>query len=207
VRPTFYCESCAAPFWRRKNHKDARRFCSKRCAGTWHRARTAARVQAERTQREIDRALLQAARETARLLRRCPCGASLDRRSAGGRFCRACVAARLRASNIRQQKAARDYGPLHCCPNCGRQFQGYEGAVFCSSLCSKRLHRKRYPTLAHIPLEERNHLAEMIALVRAARRKIGRDPNRADREIPRDPKPADVVDVSDSNESGYSGGP
>jgi hypothetical protein len=172
VRPTFYCESCAAPFWRRRNHKDARRFCSKRCAGVWHRARTLARVQAERAQRQIDRELQRAARQAVALLRWCPCGAALNRRSPGGRFCRACVAERIRAGH-----ASRERDIAHCCPNCGGSFHGYEAQVFCSKRCAHQLqHKGRYPTLGRLPLEDRNQLAEMIALVRAARRQIDRDP-------------------------------
>jgi hypothetical protein len=50
-------------------------------------------------------------------------------------------------------------------------FRGYESDVYCSPRCRHYYsHKRRYPTLGLVPRDERNRLAGMMALVRAARR-------------------------------------
>ena len=61
----------------------------------------------------------------------------------------------------------------HICPNCGRFFTGKEARVYCSPKCEQQYAGKgRYPHIGKIPLTERNHLAELIALQRAANRRL-----------------------------------
>jgi len=66
-------------------------------------------------------------------------------------------------------------GATHICPNCGQLFNGHDRDVFCSFRCARQLRKDgRYPTLGALPLDERNRVAELIALVRSARRQIDR---------------------------------
>jgi hypothetical protein len=46
--------------------------------------------------------------------------------------------------------------------------------VFCSARCRSQYSKKgdRYPSIGGLPLEARNQVAELIALVRSARRQI-----------------------------------
>jgi len=65
----------------------------------------------------------------------------------------------------------------HVCPNCGKPFEQDDDVVYCSRKCGHqyRHHPGRYPSIALIPRAERNRIAHLIALVRAARRHIDID--------------------------------
>jgi len=173
------CEYCGVTFWRKRAKRDARRFCSKRCSGARIRARTAA-AKAERTlatafaaafRRELDARLPAIVVPT--LERRCPCGAPRHTRS---KYCLVClrplVAARVRAG----RSAVTFTGLDHVCPNCGATFKGYEADTYCSRPCATqyrhRVDRGSYPRIGHMGIKERNTLAELIALMRAANRRI-----------------------------------
>jgi len=100
----------------------------------------------------------------------CRCGAAIFRPAAT--LCTSCYADVI-GTGIRngRQNSRRD-GPRHVCPNCGREFFGYETDVYCSPYCGRQYNHERYPSLQDLSRPERNHLAEMIALVRQARRHI-----------------------------------
>jgi len=63
-------------------------------------------------------------------------------------------------------------GLHHICPNCGDAFRGYAAAVFCSRSCAhsfgKMQRRGSYPSIATLPVDERNKLAHLISLARRA---------------------------------------
>jgi hypothetical protein len=69
------------------------------------------------------------------------------------------------------------YARQHVCPNCGEEFYGTERETYCSERCGtqmrKRIERSAcYPSIGHLPVDERNKLARLIALMRAAHRRI-----------------------------------
>jgi hypothetical protein len=112
-------------------------------------------------EREIERAQRLQARST------CACGAKIHRPY--GRVCDACASVNKSTGRRRSLGA----GPGHLCPSCGRRFDSLETTVFCSSQCAKRYrHHGRYPSLGALPLDERNQIAELIALVRSAHRHL-----------------------------------
>ena len=178
-RRPFVCEWCGGSFWRRSNRGDTRRFCSKRCSGARRTAIAAAKREIDRHEREIERAidranrpLLREARQRLRALRRCACGAPVA--SIHGVVCAACAAANRRAGHRRARRWSRI---VHCCPSCGNSFFGLEHDVYCSSRCGHQLRKGRYPSIGGLPLEERNRIAEFIALVRAAHKQMQGEPN------------------------------
>lgn len=79
----------------------------------------------------------------------------------------------------REQQARRkqERAPCdHVCPNCGVTFMGRPRCVYCSMKCRQQLThhnragKQRYPSLDGMPVAERNQIARLVALVRAARR-------------------------------------
>jgi len=186
--PSYQCLGCGAAFWRfhSPTKRDARRYCSRACFFAMKKTRAAenqrviqARKQSESVESEIHRALRQEAQRTLLALRLCAeCGGPLSRLSPGGRFCRRCVAYRIATATSRGRRASREVGPEHLCPNCGQTFRGHVQDVYCSLHCAKQYKARHdrcgdtYPTLSHMPLDERNQIAELIALTRAAYRKI-----------------------------------
>lgn len=181
-RRALTCTYCGVAFWRRKvGDKEQRRFCSRECYFSMKKAHAvthAAELQAskanEQIEKVIQRELREAAQQTLLVLRWCPCGAPLNRRSVGGRYCRACVATRIRTATRNARHAASEQGIEHLCPNCGQWFKGYEREVYCSVRCGKRMRKVpgRYPSISEIPIDQRNQLAEYLALIRRARRHI-----------------------------------
>jgi hypothetical protein len=168
ARKDLHCEWCGIAFWRPRltNRKvDACRFCSKRCSGARRRAQTAERRAVIREQREQLRRQRHEARVT------CACGVRIRRRT--GRWCDACYTQRIGNAIREGHILARRTGLDHLCPNCGQWFRGYDRATFCSSRCvSQMAKRQCYPHISHLPIDERNQLAELIALVRAANRRL-----------------------------------
>lgn len=171
--PIRICQWCGGKF-RRKGHDprtthDVLRFCRKKCWGAFRSAFAQAEQEQYQRAREISRELTRAQRLYARSV--CPCGAPITRPR--GRFCNTC-AATCRGRGIRRARAVgRRTGLAHLCPNCGRQFRGYERDVFCSQHCSHQYTKKqRYPSIGAMSLEQRNQIAELIALVRSARRRV-----------------------------------
>lgn len=183
-----HCEVCGVMFYRKKGRHDARRFCSRFCA---FRART--RHAAERAetrdhkhaiQREFVTIMRQQLRTALRTVirtpnvRRCLCGAQLQHRARnaydlGRTQCQTCASAAVRAAAAAAWSVARALGVPHICPNCGGTFQGRESVTYCSNRCARQLHHKgRYPQIASLPLQARNHVAELISLMRAANRRL-----------------------------------
>jgi hypothetical protein len=166
----FLCEWCGQTC-QRKNRRDAkhdaRRFCSKRCSGALRTAEAKAAQQTIRQAHSIQRELERAQRQYARSV--CACGAAVTRSSRS--MCSACW-----------REYSRRWHPLtakveHLCPNCGQSFQAPEGRVFCSRRCGVQISKtrdkvRRYPSIGRLPVEDRNHLAALIALTRAANRRI-----------------------------------
>lgn len=153
VVPIRSCETCGTAFQRTRNASDNARFCSRLCA---FRARTAAaaaraaQVQQARHEARQHRAI---EREFARLVR--------------GELRRALAFPRPRPPSR---------PPVfleHVCPNCGQRYMGQERRVYCSPQCSQQyLHHGNYPPLGAVPLVERNSLATLVALTRAANRHL-----------------------------------
>jgi hypothetical protein len=170
--PDLHCEWCGVAFFRRPSNRDARRFCSKRCSGARRRARTAERRAAILVQRRIAREKREQIRKQqhqARMI--CPCGARISRRT--GRWCNTCFAQQIGNGIRAGHTVARTAGLHHLCPNCGQWFRGYPRDTFCSTTCAKQMRKRdRYPHLGHLPIDERNQLAELIALVRAVNRRL-----------------------------------
>jgi hypothetical protein len=156
------CQQCGCTF-KRKSHggpgHDVKRFCSKKCWGAFLAAEARVTREAIRQAHSIQRELERAQRRYARSV--CACGATATR---DGR-CSTCN--------------SRRYQPLvarvdHVCPNCGQAFQAPESWVHCSRRCGQQLSGKgrRYPKIGALPVEDRNRIAELIALTRTARRRI-----------------------------------
>lgn len=182
------CEWCGLSF-RRKLHggggdHDTGRFCSKKCSGARRRAGTMLRLEQQKQQRfaseierQIQRELDRAQRELERAQRDCAprfcaCGTAIT----NGSMCQPCATIRKVTGLYAAREMARIAGHEHCCPNCGARFRGLERDVYCSDHCARQLckRRQRYPAIGHFPLNERNRLAELIALVRSARRRINK---------------------------------
>jgi len=179
--PAFQCAWCTRTFWRPKWKDDARRFCSRDCFFAMKKGRAADRAESEAAEREIQQALYHAAKKVRRSLRRCVhCAGSMpdDR---GGRYCSdACLCAVLGTKVRETRRTNKAAGIQHQCPNCGVWFPGHPCDVYCSPRCCKQFktHLGRYPSLENVfPIEERNRIAGLIALVRAARRQIDFDQN------------------------------
>lgn len=192
--PSFHCEWCGTVFWRKKLNHDDRRFCSQRCSGLFRAANGELAWQTPEAEirRAISLARLHEARSQQALVRRqerlqqreeqrrereaqkptCSCGAPYRRRRWTPDhpfmryWCDSCF--------------EREFHELsHICPNCGQTFQGERRAVYCSPRCSaqfcKRVERGTvYSHIGRLPLNERNKLAEYLALIRMANIRIYR---------------------------------
>jgi hypothetical protein len=161
--PLHWCEWCGAAFWRPKNDakSDARRFCSKRCSG------------AKRTAAALIRRAISA--EAAKKTRDADYARRLEQRRARR--------IEVDARGLEQQDARRievkKTWPDHVCPNCGAQFVGPKHKTFCGARCAHQLRKPRFPRFGSLPIEARNNLAELMALVRAANRRLqGHDDDR-----------------------------
>jgi predicted RNA-binding Zn-ribbon protein involved in translation (DUF1610 family) len=174
----FSCEWCGLVFWRKShnsNKADARRFCSKQCSGALKTAQARAREHVTAIETEFARAVEQELH--ARLstpqqpVRICSCGAVITKKGTG--YCAACLPSRVATWCRAARSVVRHEGVEHVCPNCGHSFRGYVGDVFCSQRCATQLtHHRRYPSIGAVPYPERNQLAELIALQRAANRRL-----------------------------------
>jgi len=172
--PLRICQWCQSEF-RRKGRRvrdghDILCFCSKKCWGACRSARFQAEQNEYRQACQISRELKRAQRLYARSI--CACGATITRRC--GTLCNTCAAEHKREGIHRARSVSRTAGVRHICPNCGESFRGYASDVHCSTRCCKQLRKKgqRYPVIGALPLQERNRIAELVALVRAARRRI-----------------------------------
>lgn len=165
--PTRVCQWCGAEFRRQGDARaahDVLRFCSKKCWGAFRSAIAQAQHEKYRGARQIIRELTRAQRLYARSV--CACGATITRPY--GSLCTSCRAARRsEAFRIRREE-----GVHHLCPNCGQSFRGHTDDVYCSSPCAKQFRKKSRSRIRAIPLDERNRIAELLALVRAANRRI-----------------------------------
>jgi hypothetical protein len=157
ARRSRVCEECSQPFNRpRHGNRDAQRFCSRSCGFAWQkregaekRKATAKERETQNRMRDVERTIQ---RELAHAIR-----TRLDQ-----------VVPRRPLGSFKTAERVR-----HVCPDCGVAFDGVLGRVFCSPKCCQRyLHKRKYPALAHIEVHERNQLASMLALVRAANRQL-----------------------------------
>ena len=166
---TRQCEKCAVEFSRRLTRPDdAGRFCSRLCA---NRARTyAASIHADQ-RAELEREAKQQQhieRNIARAIHQ-----ALTPRLASPRQKRGRPRGRDEAVSAARWTMQRTFGPDHVCPNCGRHFRGLARAVYCRQKCQHQYLKKgRYPSITAIPLSKRNTIATLIALERAANRKL-----------------------------------
>jgi hypothetical protein len=152
------CEQCGVAFWRRgkasyMGHRDAFRFCSKRCWGAWTAALAAPDRQRREQARQVERTLTQVI--TAELQRTF---AALD----------------LPTTRGKRREAHRCPRVPHVCPDCGATFHAPARRVYCSPQCARRYYRQarrgRYPSLTRTPIVERNQLASLLSNVRAVQR-------------------------------------
>lgn len=190
-RPAFTCEWCQHEFWRPRkgNDKhDRRRFCSKRCSALlrttarrmpWQNPDVQLRLALEREhrreqQRQRQQWLKQQRQQEQQEQTKCACGSPSTQarwtyeHPYMRRWCDACYAQEF-------------YAWQHCCPNCGQEFYGEYRNVYCSMRCAKQMRHRHersdtYPLIGALPLAERNKLAQMIALMRAANRRMRMSP-------------------------------
>ncbi len=161
------CQSCGREFRRKhslRSGHDVLRFCSKKCWGVFQTALAHTARDAYRRARQIQRELTRAQRLEAR--KHCACGVLITHQHRDRR-CSPCIAAAVRAKRAADQMIGD-----HVCPNCGGSFHRYGSAVFCSPRCGRQYKHDRYPTLRALPVDKRNQIAELVALVRSARRRI-----------------------------------
>ena len=196
-RQIFHCEWCHVEFWRNREPKDALRFCSKRCSALRRMAegkmpiqdpevqvRLAIANEHRREQYRIAREfrLKEKERQQQQSQQRaqeqhqqwiietaCACGLPhtkslwTPKHPYMRRWCDACHTQEF-------------YAWLHVCPNCGQEFYGGESVIHCSTRCGKQMAKRRargsYPFISNLPIEERNRLAALIALVRAVNRRL-----------------------------------
>ena len=155
----FHCESCGVAFWRKPNQAkhDARRFCSKKCSGA---ARTAVAL------------LRQPQIQQAKLVRQ-------EQVKAENEIART-IAAALKRALVTERKPKqkrwhmwRQPQGVHVCPDCGKSFLGHARRVYCSAKCARvYTHHQRYPAIRGFAVVERNEMASLLSLVRAAQRKL-----------------------------------
>ena len=175
------CEGCGIAF-RLSNSPGkqyAGRFHSRKCAAIHRWALHNARVKAEREARQEARRVRLIEREIARETSRpgvCRCGAPITRdRQCHDPYvtlCKECAARQIADRVRRVRLASRHDGVDHVCPNCGETFRGFERDVFCSTRCAAQLKRETYPSIGALPLDERNRIAAMVALMRHARSRL-----------------------------------
>jgi predicted nucleic acid-binding Zn ribbon protein len=184
--PMFRCEWCGIEVYRQLHRdptKHARRFCSKRCSGALKHAVVMARNESICAERQIQRELKRAATHAMRAQRSCrSCGGSIPHQSEGVYCSEACRTAGT-GTNVRETRHKnKNNGVKHLCPNCGQWFPGHERDVFCSAHCHGQMSKRtkhghrRYPSLDRLPIDERNQLAEFLALIRTVRRHINANP-------------------------------
>lgn len=188
------CEWCRQVFWRRKAKRDTRRFCSKQCAmalrilrgrNTFQDLQVRQRAIAgmrqylhdsapERARRREQREQWDQQQRQYRIQQQqartaCPCGTI----STYTRWTYADPVMRYWCDACYIQEF---YAWEHVCPDCGASFFGQYRDTYCSPRCATRLRhmvdRGTYPAIGRLPLDQRNQLAEMIALMRAANRAI-----------------------------------
>lgn len=156
--PSFRCEWCGIEVWRKGNggrlDKDAHRFCSKKCSGALRssvaeRANATAKATAA-FEREVARSVKQALQDRLK---------DVVPKSYKG---------------IHRRERVR-----HVCPDCGNVFDAPVKFVFCSRRCSQRYNKKGRPYIGSVEIHQRNQIASMLALVRAANRRIQDDAVRA----------------------------
>ena len=179
IRQPLTCEGCGKIFLRHSNgsgYRDAMRFCSRLCCFLL-RQRLAAESAMERSlARSVRRAVAEIVtkqrREEWEREHHCSrCGTVVKNRKSP--WCRACVNAR---QQVRRGRDPKLYD--HICPMCGGTFTGTVGRVCCSSRClapyQKRTKtgERRYPRIRTFPVEERNRLAHLLYLTRAAYQRI-----------------------------------
>jgi hypothetical protein len=191
--PLRTCEWCGRDFRRgggqapRFRH-DVKRFCSKHCSGlhrmaagqqpiqdpdvqvraaiglaVWReqrRAEWALRRQERHERQQQQRAIRQQQRPT------CACGAPYTHTRDKRYWCDACFTQEFHAWR-------------HLCPNCGQEFVGIQAKTYCSPRCATQMrHRLErsscYVAIGHLHVMERNRMAELMALMRAAHRHLQR---------------------------------
>jgi hypothetical protein len=169
------CQWCQQTFRRGQKapDRDARKYCSKTCYGAakriWAPGARGRFVASLRHELRSRLAVFDRRSQTAAPWRRCSCGAPIE--NPFGKCCRRCGAER-KGIGIRSARAiSRRVGCEHVCPNCGVRFHGHPGDVFCSAKCGRQLRGRNF-SIRGLPLDERNKLAELIALVRAANRRL-----------------------------------
>jgi hypothetical protein len=189
-RQIHICQHCGQSFRPKRSVCTARcqnnKYCSRACYFRAKHARAEVAASAEAEALEARRAERAFARSFALELRKrlpadhsvmgrfCRCGAAITQFATG--FCAPCIAEIMAARVRAGHSVARLLGVAHICPNCGRSFRGYPRAVCCSRRCDRQISKwkkgRRYPSIQHVPVDERNKLAELIALTRAANRRL-----------------------------------
>lgn len=175
------CEWCQQVFFRHRkggDKHDALRFCSKACYGR-NKSKRAIR-QLHALERRIHRASVKQAQRARKLLTRSVCrrcDAPIDPHQRF-RWCASCYSAMLVEKNSQAKDNRRTRtGALHVCPNCGQTFMEQARVVYCSRRCLRQMVKRRergsaYPVLAGVPLDQRNPLAELVAMVRTTQRRL-----------------------------------
>jgi len=170
-QPVHVCEYCKQSFQPKRSVNPARfqfnKYCSRACYFAVKKATACERLVAHELARTIAHEQRRQKREQQEHL--CACGATINVKN---KRCRRCFLKQAGSVIRETRELARVTGVDHLCPNCGQWFKGYESSTFCSERCCLRLRRDRYASIRHLPLEERNNLAELIALTREANRRI-----------------------------------
>ena len=147
---TFRCEYCGVEFWRNshgKHEADTRRFCSKTCSGATRTAVADAIANTAKTKAALEREFARNVRHALQEQLR--------------------VVAPPSYKGVNRRRRV-----LHVCPDCGTSFHAPMKYVFCSRRCDLRYSKKDRPSLGSIPIHDRNQIASLMALVRAANRRI-----------------------------------
>lgn len=139
------CEWCGRGFYKRPETK---RFCSNSCSAKRSAAIRFASTYAARAEARAERAIQQAIQKAAENARR------VAERAARPRWCRP------RAPLVE-----------HVCPCCGLAFMGTAGRAYCSKRCRRGM-RKYSVRLNGFTLDDRNKMAELLALLKAYNRRI-----------------------------------
>lgn len=180
-REVHICQQCSLSFRPIRSLSKAscqvNKYCSRACYFAMKRGRAETRsierkiAQAHaREQRKRNWTQRHQERQEQRAATRCPCGAALTRPTA--RWCKNCYATQIGNGIRKGREWMRATGLDHLCPNCGQWFKGYESSTFCSLKCCTQWKPGRYPCISRVPIEERNQLAELLALVREANRRM-----------------------------------
>ena len=166
ARRTFRCLGCGQESSRRKcpGH-DARKYCSRACAfAHWSEIRLS----------DVRSVRARARPRPTHPCRRCDRPIELRKQ-----LCVSCrEVARWDQADRRRQKARQrpKVGTFkHTCPSCGDPFVGLRDAVFCSHICSRRARKvTKGMGLSRLPINERERVAPLVALVRQANQRIDR---------------------------------